>query len=96
MHLNNYFCSTLVVSAFFLFDLVPSTRFKKRNGPFKKRYARFKKRNASFTNPIEIKFSGDVLETVYFKQLQNRSRAACIVSSLGYETGSEDLLKLLN
>ena len=32
----------------------------------------------------------------YLKQLQNRSRAACIVSPLGYETGAEHLLKFLN
>ena len=30
------------------------------------------------------------------KQLENRSRAACIASSLGYETRSKDLLKFRN
>ena len=45
-------------------------------------------------NPIEI--LRDVFEAAYFKQLQNRWRAAFIFSSLGYEMRSEDLLKLLN
>ena len=58
-------------------------------------------RNASFTNPIEIKYSGNVFEAVkntkstcfkhYLKQLQNRSRVTCIVSSLGYETRSQKI-----
>ena len=63
-------------------------------------------RNASLTNPIEIKYSGNVLEAVknthstcfknYLKQLQNRSRVSCIVSSLGYETRSQKIsLKFL-
>ena len=62
-------------------------------------------RNASFTNSIEIEYSGNVFEAVknthstcfkhYLKQLQKRSRAACIVSSLGYETRSQKILKFL-
>ena len=58
-----------------------------------------------FTNSIEIKYSGNVFEAVknthstcfkhYLKQLQNRSRAACIVSSLGYKTRSQKILKFL-
>ena len=54
-----------------------------------------------FTNSIEIKYSGNVFEAVknthstcfkhYLKQLQNRSRATCIVSSLGYETRSQKI-----
>ena len=61
-HLHNYFCSTLV-TLFFLFDLVQSTHFKRRNGTFKKRYA-------AFTSPIEMKYSEDVLKL--FKTLTAR------------------------
>ena len=73
------FPAQLIYFVFFLFDLVQSTHFKRRNGPFKKRYA-------YFTSPIEMKYSRDVFEAAQnthstcfkhnLKQLQNRSRAA--------------------
>ena len=53
-----------------------------------------------------MKYSGDVFDEAVqnthstclkhnLKQLQNRSRAAYIISSLGYETRLKDLLKFL-
>ena len=59
-----------------------------------------------FYQSFEIKYSGNVFKAVknthstcfkhYLKQLQNRSRAACIVASLGYETRSQKVsLKFL-